>query len=49
MRKSKFTPEQIIQALRQSLSGTSVAEIARKLGVTEMTFYHWKSTTRGSR
>ena len=33
MRKSKFTPEQILQALRQAEEGTVVGEIRRKLGV----------------
>jgi putative transposase len=47
MRKSKFTPEQIIQALRQAESGTPVVEIARKLGVTETTFYQWKKHYAG--
>jgi putative transposase len=47
MRKSKFTPEQIIQALRQAESGTRVVEIARKLDVTETTFYHWKKHYAG--
>lgn len=42
MRKSKFTPEQILQALRQAESRTTVVDICRKLGVTETTFYRWK-------
>jgi putative transposase len=42
MRKSKFTEEQIAMALRQAESGTPVAEICRKLQVTEATFYRWK-------
>lgn len=33
MRKSKFTPEQILQALRQAESGTAVVDICHKLGV----------------
>ena len=42
MRKSRFTEEQIAMALRQGEVGTPVAEICRKLGVTEATYYRWK-------
>ena len=38
MRK-RHSPEQIAQALRQAEAGTPVAEIIRKLGVHENTFY----------
>jgi putative transposase len=38
MRKRRFTPEQIRQALRQAEAGTSVVEICQKLAVTETTF-----------
>ncbi len=42
MKKSRFSDEQIAHALRQSEAGTPVAEIIRKLGVSEATFYAWK-------
>jgi len=38
MGKKHFTEEQIAFALRQAESGTSVAEIIRKLGISEQTF-----------
>jgi putative transposase len=47
MRSSKFTKEQIVQALRQAESGTAVADIYRKLQVTETTFYRWKKKFTG--
>lgn len=42
MRTSRFTDEQSIAALRQAEAGTTAADICRKLGVTETTFYRWK-------
>lgn len=39
MRKSRFTEEQIIMALRQAEGGTPIAEICRKLEITENTFH----------
>lgn len=41
MGKKHFSEEQIAFALRQAESGTSVAEIIRKLGISEQTFYRW--------
>jgi putative transposase len=40
--KKRYTEAQIAFALRQAASGTPVAEIVRKLNVTETTFYRWK-------
>ena len=42
MKTSKFTEPQIIFALRQAETGTKVAEVCRKLGISEATFYNWK-------
>ncbi len=43
MKKSKFTEEQITLALHTAESGTPVNEICRKLGITDATFYRWKT------
>lgn len=45
--KKSFTNEQIIYTLRQVESGTSVAEVCRKTGITEQTFYRWKKKFAG--
>lgn len=43
MRPSKFTEDQISQALRQVEAGTPAVQVCRKLGITETTFYRWRS------
>jgi putative transposase len=40
--KKRFTEAQIAFALRQAASGTSVSEITRQMGVSDVTFYRWK-------
>lgn len=47
MGRKQYTEEQIAFALRQAESGTSVAEIIRRLGVSEQTFYRWKKQFAG--
>jgi len=47
MRRSRFTEEQIAMALRQGEAGTPVAEIVRKLGISEQTYYTWKKKYGG--
>ena len=42
MKKSRYTEEQIAFALKQAELGTAVAEVCRKLGVSEATFFRWK-------
>ena len=39
MKRSRFSEEQITMALRQAEAGTPVAEVCRKLQITEQTFY----------
>ena len=45
--KKRYTEEQIALALRQAEGGTAVAEICRKMGVSEATFYRWKKQFQG--
>jgi putative transposase len=45
--KKRFSEEQIAFALRQAESGVPVAEICRKMGITEQTFYRWKKKYGG--
>lgn len=47
MPRKGHTEEQILQAIRQAESGERAAEICRKLGVSEQTFYTWKRKYSG--
>ena len=47
MKRKRFTEEQIAFALRQAESGTPVAEICRKMSVSEQSFYRWKRKFQG--
>ncbi len=47
VKKSRFTEEQIAYALKQAELGMAVADICRKLGVSEATFYNWKKKYGG--
>jgi putative transposase len=47
MKKSKFTEQQIAFALHQAQTGTPVAEVCRKMGISDATFYNWKKKYGG--
>ncbi len=47
MRKSRFSEEQIIGILKEQQAGVPVAEICRKHGISDATFYTWRSRFGG--
>ncbi len=53
MSRKRFTPEQIIAMLREAevllCQGAQAAEVWRKLGVSEQTYYRWRKEYQGMR
>jgi putative transposase len=47
MKKSRYTEEQVISAVKQMEAGRKAKELARELGVSEATLYAWKSKYGG--
>lgn len=47
MKKSRFTEEQIIKALKRQEAGEKVQDICRDLGVSQQAFYKWKAKYGG--
>lgn len=47
MKKSKFTEAQILKVLKTQEEGKKVSEICREHGISEQTFYNWKSKYGG--
>lgn len=47
MRKGRYTEEQIIKVLREQESGSKISELCRKYGISEQTFYRWRSKYGG--
>jgi len=42
MRRSRFSEEQIVGALKQHEAGASTTELCRRLGISQETLYRWK-------
>ncbi len=47
MKRTRFTEEQIIAVLREQEAGSKTAEVCRKHGVSQATFYKWKAKYGG--
>ena len=47
MRKSRFSEDQIIGILKEQQAGLPVAELCRKHGISDATFYTWRSKYGG--
>ncbi len=47
MKRKRYSVEQIVAAVKQHEMGTPVADIVRKLGIAEQTFYRWKKQYGG--
>lgn len=45
--KTRFTAQRIAFALCQAASGTPIAEITRRMRISEVTFYRWKKRLAG--
>lgn len=41
MKKSRYTEEQIISAIKEHEAGAKVDDLCRKLGISSGTFYNW--------
>ena len=42
MKRSRFTEEQVLFALKQAEAGQLVGDVCRQMGISEVTFYVWK-------
>lgn len=47
MKKSRFTESQIVAILKETDAGKKVAEVCREHGISQPTYYNWKSKYGG--
>ncbi|KRB86753.1 transposase [Sphingomonas sp. Root710] len=47
MKKQRFSVEQIVSVLKQAELGMPVADLIRRVGITEQTYYRWKRQYAG--
>ncbi len=47
MKRSRYSEEKILYALKQAESGTQVGDVCRQMGISEATFYVWKKKYGG--
>jgi putative transposase len=47
MKRSRFSEEQIIGILKEHQAGLSASELCRKYGISDATFYNWRSKYGG--
>jgi len=47
MKHTRFTESQIVSILKEAESGIKVKDLCRKYGISDATYYHWKSKYGG--